>query len=142
MDLGIKYLSYLDDLKLDINDYVIGASASMVAHRLLGTNDDIDILIKREALAKLIFEKKMFMKIKKLNTYWLYYSDKSGHIDANVDMSFSLDIPLSYWYNESVIINNHRYMSIPQLKLFYKTLYNITKMPKHKIRLDILNKVK
>ena len=143
MDLGIKHLNYLDDLKLNINDYVIGASASMVAHRLLNINDDIDFLIKPEVLAKLVFEKKMFMIVKNLPLgFIISYTDKSKNLDAHDSLTLTPDIPNNYWYKESIIINNHRYMSIPQLKLFYTRLYNTFKLPKHKIRLDILNKVK
>ena len=142
MDLGVFGLNYLDDLKIPLDDYVIGASGAMVAHRLMDKNDDLDLLVKPDAMARLVSERKLKLVTKKSfsNVYLLSFTDKSGKIDANESMRFILSIPTDYWFEESVVINGHRYSSIRALKVQYELLYEKYHLPKHKIKVDILNR--
>lgn len=141
----VKYLDDLDKLNLSIDDYVISSSGALVAHGLDINNNDLDILIKPDKLNELIYNGKLRQVHKSINGI-----PKIVHVDESQNIEcFNLFLQcidyrtaLSYYFDSSILIGNHRYVSIVPLRHFYYCLVDKFNIEKHVKKLDILKNYK
>ncbi len=131
---NINYLDKLDDLNLNNDEYIIIASGAMALYGYNHSNNDLDIIVRKDVQNKLIQNKKITTKIENNREK---YTDLSKTLDIGFsnDSLFDFDI----LYEKSIIIGNHRYLTIDGLKYIYSLLVNLTNKDKYKDRLNWLN---
>ena len=131
---NIKHLELLDALGLHDWEYVILGSASAMAHGFpKEENDDIDLFVTQDAFDRIVDRLHV---VNKPNL--VMYSDVSGHLDIGTSTEVFKSDP-SMVFAMSCMIDNHRYLDIDGLKMFYEHLVAGYGREKHKQVLEWIN---
>ena len=131
---NIKHLDILDDLGLHDWEYVILGSASAMAHGFpKEENDDIDLFVTQDAFDRI---SDRLHVVNKPNL--VMYSDASGHLDIGTSTEVFKSDP-SMVFAMSCMIDNHRYLDMDGLKMFYEHLVAWYGREKHKQVLEWIN---
>ena len=131
----INHLSHLDELNLHTDEYVILASASMVAQGLENSNRDIDVVVLPDILRRLIPE----YNLKPRSDLPTVFNNEQDTIDIG-DGTDGILLDFYTAFSNSEVIGGYRFLTVNGLKLFYEKLYQARQKPKHKDKLDLINK--
>lgn len=135
--VNVKHLEDLDALHLDVDDYIIGASAAAIVAGMPIENQDIDICIRSGDKVNKLLQSRMIVPGEKDGVHDNMYQDRTGNIDIALDNEttwFKYDDYIAF----TVVVDGHRYLNVDGLIKFYSYLYNLYGKEKHKTRLDWL----
>ena len=129
----IRHLKIIDKFKIDKSKALIIGSAVLVLHGVIEKNHDLDLVVTRGVLIKLMKKKgiKKDYKYKKV-----FYKTKSGNMEAAVNFQV-MHTTTDKLLKRALDIDGYKFMS---LKDTYK-MYKILNRPKDKEKLDRLEKI-
>lgn len=126
----IKHLKNVDNLELPLSDYVIGASAACVLHGMPVENADIDICVSPKQFE---ISKMKMMSGPQDGVHDANLTDATGTVDLATTNEW---FDFTEQYENSVVVDGYRFVSLEGLFLFYQRLYPISGKEKHLVRLN------
>ncbi len=129
---NVKFLDTLNALKLDDDQYVIGASASAVLHGMPIENQDLDIAVPLNVFEELRMSG-VCIPGKQDGVHDNNLEDRTGviNISTNNERFRFEDL-----FAQSFVVNGHRYLTLEGLYRFYKVIYSFFQKEKYLERLQ------
>lgn len=143
----IQHLEDLDYLELSNEDYIIVGSAAAILYGALGKNSDLDVLLRKSVLNRLLDEGKIKIirdsisgieKYSAVNSEGRILNVDLGVVRKDGEMELFDDLDIVYNY---LIIGGYRFLSLTHAIKFYRILYNRYGSEKHSRTLSKLERI-